>query len=513
MNRQCIIIIWIIALIPVSGVNAFTMFDDMNVSGSWESVFWNHDPADWDENTGALYEGPYQSFENILSLNLDWKNWLVEIRLRSMDYENPMHYDSRSREHETDFELFKVSAGYRGDQLRILAGDFYKYLGRGIVLYVQEDTELNLDRTIRGGSLDFNSNQFDFSAFGGEIHWYRFRDRISTMTTEEFQIKDKVFGARSVFHIPGNVDLGMSITNADIYDIIANKQESEGLWTGGVDLSVAGLGDGKFDFYSEYAELRWNDENPFGEDTEDGKALYCSLTGYLSDFTILAEYKDYDYWNYLYSRPPTADRDDEVAETEDIKGGRLRLDYVLPVSNTLFYISIGKFDNHAHPNSCGEVIRNEIEHYFGGVEQTWDRFYMNLTYGYKSYKTLDEVHRRITSDLVYTLDSRSSLNLYYEYKYTGTSQTDKEEHKSYLTYSFSPYYSVTFHYNQHEIEVNEASSKTDNWVAGELTLTPISALSISLLYGELPPGLLCSGGQCRIVPAFEGLQASVVYRF
>ncbi len=492
---------------------AGTLFDDFKLSGTFESQYWNHDPNDWTDGEDPVYEGPYTSWENILGLNLDWRSYFAEVRLRSMQYTDPIHYDPRSREHETDFELFKFAAGYRGEWLKVTGGDFYKSYGRGLVLFVQEDKELNLDRSIRGGSVDLTTRWIDFNIFGGDIRWHLFKDLLSSMTIEDFNIKDRAVGARAVGHLPFNMNLGASYVAVKQYEIIRDKYEDEDLALGSVDFQIAGLFDGMLDLYTEYAELKWDSEEPFGEDLDDGKALYSSITLYAGPVTILGEYKDYDFWASRYSRPPTADRDDEIAETDDIRGPRIRVDYFLASTDTLFYVSGSRFDNHAHETSFGSVFRNRIDHLYGGIEQKWDNLYAHVTYGYKKYVTLDEIHRRITSDIEYTIVGNHSINLYYEYKFTGNPGAEKDEHKSYLTYSISPFLSVTAHYSKHIIQQTGKNRTEDEWIAGEISTTPIPALTLMVVYGKLPPGLICSGGQCRIAPEFEGIQASLSYRF
>jgi hypothetical protein len=489
------------------------MFDEFGFSGTFESVYWDHDPDDWTHGTDPIYEGPYKSFENSLSLNVDWREWYAEIRLRSMNYENQLRYDPRSREHETAFELFKATAGYRGEYLKVTAGDFYKALARGIVLFVQENKELNLDRTIQGGMLDFVTSPVDVSVFGGEIKWFKFKDNLTDEKVEEYKINDKVFGGQVVGKLPMGINLGVNAAAVTLYEIIQSEYQDEDLLVGSVDLEASGLFNEKLDFYAEYAELKWDEEMPFGEDREDGKAFYTSATVYLGPVTILGEYKDYDYWNYRYSRPPTADRDDELAEIDDIKGPRLKIDYFINATNTLIYASYGRFDNQGHEGSYGVVVRNEIEHVYGGIEQTWKKLYVHVSYGNKDYVTLDEIHRRATGDFVYSITDKHSLNYYYEYKYTGNPYTSKDEHKMYLTYSMSPWFSVTAHYNKHIVELPNGSEENQKWYAGEIGVNPIPSMSINIIYGELPPGLICSGGQCRIVPEFEGVQASLTYRF
>lgn len=508
--RICCLIIVMMAVPSFAG----GLFDDLKLSGTFESQYWNHDPDGWTEGEDSIYKGPYTSWENGLGLNLDWRSFFAEIRLRSMQYTDPIHYDPRSREHETDFELFKYTGGYRGDWFKLTAGDFYKSYGRGIVLFVQENKELNLDRSIRGGSVDLTSRWIDLNVFGGQIGWHLFKDVLSNnMIINEYHIKDEALGARAVGHLPAGINLGASFVGIKQYEIIREDYVDEDLALTSADLQISGMFNGLMDFYAEYAQMKWDSEEPFGEEIDDGKAIYSSLTFYAGPVTILSEYKDYDYWSYRYTRPPTADRDDEIAETDDIRGPRIKVDYYFASIDTLFFVSAGRFDNHAHETSYGTVFRNRIDHIYGGIEQKWENLYAQITYGVKEYVTLDEDHRRFTSDIEYTIIGNHSVNLYYEYKFTGNPGVEKDEHKSYLTYSLSPYFSLTAHYSKHTIQQADSDETSDEWIAGEISGSPIPALTLMVVYGQLPPGLICSGGQCRIAPEFDGIQASLTYRF
>lgn len=504
----------LVMLLAVASITVQASFaEDMIFTGTFESTYWNNDPDDWKPGMD-IYEGPYSSFENQLMLHLGWKNWYAEARLRNMKYKDGIHYDYRSREYESDIELFKYKLGYQHSNFEVLAGDFYQYLGRGMVLYVQEDKDLNLDRTIQGGQVQVNINRFKAQVFGGKIRWYNFLDDTASMTYVERKISDEVFGAGLYYKVYKEITLGANYVTGTLYAYRRNQLMDEDFQTGSINLEAMNLFDGKIDFYGEYARLSWDSDAPFGAETEEGTAIYGSLTAYLNDFTVLVEYKDYDYWNYRYGRPPTADREDEMSELDDTKGPRIKVDYFIPSTSTLLYVSASQFNNQGHPDYLGNVTRNKNDHYYLGVEQNWCDLHVHMTYGIKEYANKDEKHRRATSDIVYSFLTRHSLNLYYEYKFTGVPGTDKIEHKSYLTYSFSPWFAITGHYNQHTFKtIRSGSQNTDSWWAGELTVTPIDALSINLLYGGLPTGLICSGGQCRILPEFEGVQASLTYRF
>lgn len=511
MNTALKIMVLIITVFVLSAQANFS--DEMVFSGTFESTYWNHDPDDWKPGMN-IYEGPYSSFENQLMLHLGWRDWYAEARLRNMKYNDGIHYDYRSREYEADIELFKYKVGYQHKNFDVLAGDFYQFLGRGIVLYVQEDKDLNLDRTIQGGRVRFNYNRFNAEVFGGKIRWYNFLDDPASMTYQERKISDELFGASLDFKVYKEITLGANFAAGTLYTYRRNQLMDEDFQTGSMNLEALNLLDGKIDFYGEYARLSWDSDNSVGEKKEDGTAIYSSLTAYLNDFTVLVEYKDYDYWSYRYGRPPIADREDEMSELDDTKGARIKVDYFIPSTSTLLYVSASQFNNQGHPDYLGKVTRNKNEHYYMGLEQNWCDWHVHLTYGIKEYTNKNEKHRRGPADIVYSFLTRHSLNLYYEHEFTGVPGTDEVEHKTYLTYSFSPWLAVSGHYNKQTLEtVGSSSKKSDSWWAAEVTATPIDALSINILYGGLPTGLICSGGQCRILPEFEGVQASLTYRF
>ncbi len=534
MIKTLCLVIFAFCLINSPDIIQASLFEGFGFSGTFESGYTDHDIG---EETAELYERPYSSFESQVSLNADWKDFYAELRLRHMSYENPIHVKPDTREYESDIEIFKFALGYRHKYFNVVAGDFYKSLTRGIILHVQEDENLNLDRTIRGGNGIVTLGPVELDLFGGEIPWYLYKDNKGDETFEEFKINDRVFGGHISGKLPAGITLGASFTKTQLYDYAFERGEyvelREDILIGEVDLEISGLFGGMVDFYSEYSEMEWDDidwnqqdtdpdwEYPFKNSsiTDDGKAFYASLIAYLGNFTVLTEYIDYDQWNYRYSQPPTADRDDEEVDTVDVKGPRIRVDYFFDLgdANILLYLSASRFDNHSPKDSFGEVSRNRVDHIFEGIEVTWDRLYAHLTYGLKEEVTNDVTWRRFTSDVVFTLTDTQSLNGFYEYKYeeiiAGDSFTEETKHKSYLTYFWSPWLGFTLHYNEIINDSTYSNKTKEEWVAGEISITPISTVSLNVLYGQMPPGLICSGGQCRVIPEFEGVQASLTYRF
>ena len=49
--------------------------------------------------------------------------------------------------------------------------------------------------------------------------------------------------------------------------------------------------------------------------------------------------------------------------------------------------------------------------------------------------------------------------------------------------------------------------------AAEIAIQPLPALTVKAFYGAYKSGIRCSGGQCRILPGFQGARLSVIANF
>jgi hypothetical protein len=79
----------------------------------------------------------------------------------------------------------------------------------------------------------------------------------------------------------------------------------------------------------------------------------------------------------------------------------------------------------------------------------------------------------------------------------------------YVGFSLSPYGSITARYACDD----KSTVPAEDYWGGEIEYFPIRAITIGLFVGSDPGGLVCSGGQCRVEPEFEGLRARFAWRF
>jgi hypothetical protein len=62
--------------------------------------------------------------------------------------------------------------------------------------------------------------------------------------------------------------------------------------------------------------------------------------------------------------------------------------------------------------------------------------------------------------------------------------------------------------------VDSTGNLSDAWYgAGELQIKPTPAMTVKAFYGAYKAGIRCSGGQCRLLPGFEGARVSVAGNF
>ncbi|MBN2053393.1 hypothetical protein JW905_00640 [bacterium] len=395
----------------------------------------------------------------------------------------------------------------------VRAGDFHLSLGRGLTLSVQKNESLDIEDTIDGGLFKLATTSFELLLSGGEV----------TRPLPTFRIaeKDKVYAARMQGNLPYSLRIGANYVWSEVHEMDLRLNEYQAY---GGDVSFTAPND-LFDLYCEYAELdsKLSDEEESYNRIPDGSGLYGSLTTSLAGVVVLVEYKDYDHFTYpkdspyyQYNLPPSADREDEANDHEDIRGFRGEVSYFVPAVGTLLHASHGVFEDHG-----GNV---DLTHTYGGIEYTGDWLYVHGVYGHRYTDEtitgeIETTQDRINLDIQVTFAERHSLTLAVETKRKeerfifGTSLPDqvevRDENRSFLTYSFSPYLSITAHYAW---DYRRGDDFDDLW-AGEVEVTPCSHFSAKVLYGAQPGGLVCSGGMCRTVPDFEGVKLETTITF
>jgi len=446
---------------------------------------------------------PYDELRNRIALNFQGKNWTLGAELWTQKYWDQEDVPPTDFRQVRTFHAQKRFFEYRHELFTARLGTYYASLGRSICLYVQRDESLNVDDPLDGGFFTLLTNSIQLTVLGGEV--------MSSQNFEEYLYKDLVYGGHARVSPVSGLWIGaMGVGIEEDSDLGVPRTFT----TIGGDLQYS-LPSGMADFYVEYQDLRIDDDPVY----DSGSALYASLILNFAGVVIQGEYKDYEDWIHPYTNPPNADREDEPNEFQDVVGPRVKVSYLVLPTDSLLYVSYGAFENHE-----GGI---EQTHIYGGVDQRTERLDVSVTYGEietedTSSPTFftDETQQRFTVDGTYALTDHHSLTLHVETKkeiYESLNRRTGFRYKqttdlnsSSLGYTLSPFLTVTAHYawdRQWKIE-----SAADLW-AGEVTYQPWDVLTFKLFYGEMPGGIVCSGGVCREIPDFDGWKFETVFRF
>ena len=107
----------------------------------------------------------------------------------------------------------------------------------------------------------------------------------------------------------------------------------------------------------------------------------------------------------------------------------------------------------------------------------------------------------VVADLTYKFDRKNSLRLELQHLYT------KEDHKKWaaamLEYSFAPRWSVSV-----QDMWNYGDTKT-HYINGSVSYS-YSKVRAALNFGRFKEGYQCSGGVCRVIPAYTGVNLSLI---
>ncbi len=241
----------------------------------------------------------------------------------------------------------------------------------------------------------------------------------------------------------------------------------------------------------------------------------------------------------LYSQAPNLEHPEAEIHDEDYtaRGARLRLGYYIvdidgePYLNGYYSrnrsmgtasTSLGGFGA-TNEHNGGEKIRGmEIWHVYGGWRQLIGNVEGHVEAGFRNEYDLDQntgfrqtlhaelgvkapvaAHHLVEGDLKFKrkdeqlikrLETRTGVN---------------------LGYTWTGYFSVAllYTYYMEDLANDQGSDSFDHYLAGELRSRFAEWIELAVFGGQVAPGYLCTGGQCRQVPEFKGVQGKVTLRW
>jgi len=452
-----------------------------------------------DNQTNEDQDEAYQKFKSLLNLNLVWWRMSAGVQLEYLDWSDPELVDpgdlDRLRE---GFELRKYWIEYLSDPFDARLGTFFTSFGHGMTLYVQKNDVVGYDEPIHGGTATVQLGRFELTALGGEVT----EPLLSNRFGREFE--DTVWGTAARVELPADLYLGGSLVGAELQSTLPNQPDDEvDAWSveaGGMEVASV------LDVHAEWSEISKTERGR----RETGHGGYLALSSTLGPVTLLGEYKDYWNFEYRYNNPPTAGSNLEQYEHSDVKGPRLMVTGDIVATGTRLWGSVGDFNTHRSEDSAGGAEGDRQLEWYAGVEETAGFLYLEASYFNRDWRERGISEEHIIADAhIATLGGRGDISFGYDSRREDFSFASSVLDRSYVGFSLSPYGSVTARWAR---EDRSTVGAEDFW-GGEVEFFPIRAITLGLFVGSDPGGLVCSGGQCRIEPPFEGLRAKFAWRF
>ena len=232
---------------------------------------------------------------------------------------------------------------------------------------------------------------------------------------------------------------------------------------------------------------------------DTGYGIYSNLTYNKSHVNCFLEFKRYKDFDNEINNPPAADRPDEITSSlNDTTGLRFYFQYAFFEPDIILFFNIGRYKEY---NDTGNHIYGGF-----GMEDIMDRLTLSLSYGVRDIRY---AIKRWDGHMLYQFTDRCSGEITIkDRRYKDGSFIFNEQDYTFQV-SYSPYISVFFMYQySHNRVIN-----LNHFYNGGIIVYLSSATTLELSGGTIRGGLICSGGQCFMVPPFKGVKCSLLHTF
>ncbi len=439
--------------------------------------------------------------------------------------------------------LEKLQLGYESDRWTVELGDVYAAFGRGIALNLNRNVDIDIDTSIQGAKVVARPGAWDLTAIIGQLNRQQvFQDNPNRNLRGDLRHGIAAVRAERFGLGPANLAL-----HGVAYDFVDNAGFLEGFrQIEGPDVIIGGataelVGVGGIDWYLEYDLFNYTTERLAGPNPPLGHAAYGSLTFYPGATVWLVELKRYLHTNqvnavlspelYQVAIAPTLEYERAITEdsaaavgSEDIWGARVRVDWSLKPGVFVPYFAAGLYRDLDLEGLHFNDVPETILHPMIGVDWLPGDGAALLNLGYRrdirdggEAGADEQIHGDITLNFPVGGGFQGNINIgaehygwginplqqndYFEAETSWTLSKDRFAFTWYTDYSTNPLIDSTGN-------LTEAL-----YAAAELQFKPRPAITMKAFYGAYKSGIRCSGGQCRLLPGFEGARASVVATF
>jgi hypothetical protein len=482
-----------------------------------------------DEKAGAIAPDGRLGSNNYLKMDYSWKGFYAGMQLEG--YLPPLlGYFSGTGLQASLFTRHDIYAGYNAGGWDIRLGSLYEQFGSGLLFRTYEDRTLGINSAIQGVKVGYTFGDFlTVKAIYG-------RTRDVREYTDAF-----VSGADLSFSISRvakweNFDWTLEGSVLDKYEAVEMELPGVKPHTLGYSARTS-LGYGGFQLSGEYMS-RSSDPGMYNNmDTTRSQAIQIDFgyTGY--GFGALLSFRKLHnpflqssrnsndlctYINYvpaltqqhtysLATLNPYTTQFDEMGGQADLyynfrrgtlmggkKGMKVHANFSTYYGDVTNYVT-GGVDN----KLLFRDLTVDVERWFGSD------FKMILFYSWQTYNHAPVSNdpsamwksHTVVADMTYKFDRKNSLRLELQHLFT------KQDHKNWaaamLEYSFAPRWSVSI-----QDMWNYGDTKT-HYINGSVSYS-YSKVRAQLNFGRFKEGYQCSGGVCRMTPAYTGVNLSLI---
>ena len=469
-----------------------------------------------DNKNGVKDDDDYQLLINRLSINGQYEGFLLNTRLDSMYFQNQPTSDFKTTPIQVErLSLSKNFYFSGGRSFAIHVGDLYQQLGKGQLLALRKVDELGVDISLRGAKLSGKIGAFKNQVFAGQSNVVNL-DMVSMHYVENKA--DNIIGGESTYRLPIGGELGLMYVYLEPEEQLLDDLElNDATSSGGLFLNLPSLSD----FLSLYGEFD-TQQRRLIEDVQEGYAGYLTLDWHFADTSVLTEGLWVDNFEqrgsnntallsrFNYNQGPTLERiDQEVAETYDVRGGRVRLQHDLLQGDLSLHLN-GLYRN-TKPNDPMELSQY---HGYGGLEWYYDlgRSRLSASGGHR-FDTKDGYINRVWShaegDFVQRLFGTVTAHL------TTQFQRIQIEQQPFFTRGSTVVGVEKAGLGSVSMEwgvdtQNRSAGVRQQFFAGIFNVDLSQFFLIKATVGSQRGGIKCVGGVCRDFPEFSGYRLQLI---
>jgi hypothetical protein len=470
----------------------------------------------------------------ILDDTLTWERTLLQ-----PDVPNVMPGDSYAT-------VEKIWVKRDSEKVSVTLGDVYAAFGLGGALNLNRNVDVDVDTSIQGFKTQFRPTpSTELTAVAGQLNRQQvWQDNPNISLGGD--MRHAMGGLRFDAFGIGPADVGVHGVAYDYVDEVGLSAGFKELGTT-PDVIVGGLttnlyGVGGVDWAAEANVFTFPTDVAFGGDeTELGYAVYGAGSFYLGRTTWQLEGKRYlnaERLNapvagelYEVAVMPTLEYERSITEdssatlnSNDVYGSRLRLD-VSATDSVIPFASVGVFRDletgGLHFNSVPETVVHPI----AGAEVFLEHWTVLLNAGYRmdardgtDAGSDRQLHADI--DFKYPLPGHFHGDIAvgierYQWGVNPLQQSDYLEMETAVALQYGSDVALMGYvdFSDNPLVDSTGNFSEDVYGAVEVQVKPAEAWTLKAFYGAYKAGIRCSGGQCRLLPGYEGARMSVVGNF